>query len=87
MSVLVNVITPQGLEPFQFPTKIRSPSGGLRRDVVEAYKWVNLAASRADGEQQIRFAAMRDQLMPDMSRSEIAEGQRRAREWTPTPEP
>ena len=26
MSVLVNVIRPQGLEPFQFPTKFRSPS-------------------------------------------------------------
>ena len=27
MSVVANVITPQGLEPFQIPTKIRSPSG------------------------------------------------------------
>ena len=26
MVVLVNVITPQGLEPLQFPTKFRSPS-------------------------------------------------------------
>jgi len=26
MSVVANVITPQGLEPFQIPTKIRSPS-------------------------------------------------------------
>ena len=26
MVVFVNVITPQGLEPLQFPTKFRSPS-------------------------------------------------------------
>ena len=26
MSIVANVITPQGLEPFQIPTKIRSPS-------------------------------------------------------------
>ena len=26
MSVSLNVITPQGLEPLQFPTKFRSPS-------------------------------------------------------------
>ena len=29
MSVVANVITPQGLEPFQIPTKIRSPSDYL----------------------------------------------------------
>ena len=34
MSVVANVITPQGLEPFQIPTKIRSPS--------EEGLWVNL---------------------------------------------
>ena len=26
MSVVANVLTPQGVEPFQIPTKIRSPS-------------------------------------------------------------
>ena len=29
MSVSLNVITPQGLEPLQFPTKFRSPSGSV----------------------------------------------------------
>ena len=35
MSVSLNVITPQGLEPLQFPTKFRSPSlVGLERSAV-----------------------------------------------------
>ena len=36
MSVSLNVITPQGLEPLQFPTKFRSPSGSVfdRYDIV-----------------------------------------------------
>ena len=36
MSVSLNVITPQGLEPLQFPTKFRSPSATLR-EVTSAY--------------------------------------------------
>ena len=33
MSVCVNVIKPQGLEPLQFPTNFRSPSGVVALDV------------------------------------------------------
>ena len=32
----LNLITPQGLEPFQFPTKFRSPSSTVSRSFIEA---------------------------------------------------
>ena len=38
MSVSLNVITPQGLEPLQFPTKFRSPSLGTPGRFKKAYR-------------------------------------------------
>ena len=46
MSVFSNVITPQGLEPLQFPTKFRSHSSGGRRSAVLAPFAVDQAAVR-----------------------------------------
>jgi hypothetical protein len=50
---------------------------GVGIDIVEAHKWFNLAAlkgSRAARE-------YRAEISRDMSRAEIADAQRRAREW------
>jgi hypothetical protein len=51
------------------------------RDPVESYKWINLAGSRVSGERQKTFARARDELIKHLSRAEIVEGQKRAREW------
>jgi hypothetical protein len=45
--------------------------------------WINLATSRATGEDQKKFADARDALARVMSVAHIAEAQRRAREWKP----
>jgi TPR repeat protein len=56
--------------------------GGLAHDLIEAHKWLNLAAARApDSQHQKDWASVRDKLLEFMSRREIAEAQKRAREW------
>ncbi len=49
----------------------------LARDLIEAHKWFNLAASRGHEE----AALCRADVADEMSAREIAEAQRRAREW------
>lgn len=46
-------------------------------DLIEAHKWFNLAAVRGNVEAR-RYRA---ELARDMSREEIAQAQRQAREW------
>ena len=53
------------------------------RDYVEAYMWTNLAASRASGDDRKRAAGLLDRLAAIMTPQQIAEAQRRAREWKP----
>jgi TPR repeat protein len=53
----------------------------LRDYRVEGHKWINIAASRLEGERLTVAATARDQLAQIMSRAEIAEAQKRAREW------
>ena len=48
---------------------------------MEAHKWVILAASRATGDDQKRYAANRDSLAKLMTPAQIAEPQKLAREW------
>ena len=55
---------------------------GVPQDYVEAHKWVNLAAARASGADQKRFADGRDALAKKMTPAQVAEAQKRAREWT-----
>ena len=61
---------------------------GTQQDYVQAHKWINLAISRlvAD-EKEIRDKAVkiRDLLAAKMTPAQIAEAQRLAREWKPTP--
>ena len=54
---------------------------GVLQDLVEAYKWVNLAASRATGDDQKLFAKRRDALAKQMTSAQIVEARRRWKEW------
>lgn len=52
-------------------------SHGTGADLIEAHKWFNLAASRGHEE----AAWCRADISDEMTAREIAEAQRRAREW------
>jgi uncharacterized protein len=52
-------------------------SHGVPCDLIEAHKWFNLAAVRGHEE----AALCRAEISEDMTAREIAEAQRRAREW------
>ncbi|NVJ69846.1 MAG: sel1 repeat family protein [Alphaproteobacteria bacterium] len=54
-----------------------STGQGVDRDYVQAHKWFNLAAIRGVSRAQVD----RCELAKDMSRQQIAEAQRQAREW------
>jgi TPR repeat protein len=57
---------------------------GVPKDLVEAHKWTNLAASRENNENfRTRYARDRDYLARRMTVEQLAEAQRRAREWKP----
>jgi hypothetical protein len=53
---------------------------GAPLDYVTAHKWLNLAALRGNGEAK----RLRTELADVMSREEISEAQRQAREWVST---
>ncbi|MCL6249800.1 hypothetical protein M3P36_01885 [Altererythrobacter sp. KTW20L] len=52
-------------------------SHGVEADLIDAHKWFNLAASRGHEE----AAWCRADIAEEMTAREIAEAQRRAREW------
>lgn len=54
-----------------------STTPGAARDLIEAHKWFNLGAMYGYEE----AACCRSEISEEMSRREIAEAQRRAREW------
>ena len=54
---------------------------GVERSLVHAHLWYNLAAARGDE----AAANNRSRLNSKLSRTDLAEAQRLAREWTPTP--
>ena len=56
---------------------------GVTQDYAEAYVWLNLAASRASGDDQKRYADARESVAKKMTIQQIVEAQRRAREWKP----
>ena len=56
---------------------------GVAQDYVRAHMWVNLAASRSQGEDLEKFANGREVLAEQMTPDQIAEAQRLAREWKP----
>lgn len=52
-------------------------SGGVECELVEAHMWFNLAAARGHED----AASMRAEIADEMTAREIAEAQRRARQW------
>ncbi|MBU1606885.1 MAG: SEL1-like repeat protein, partial [Alphaproteobacteria bacterium] len=54
-----------------------SGASGVDMDLIEAHKWFNIAASRGHDE----AAWCRADISEEMTAREIAEAQRRAREW------
>ena len=54
---------------------------GVPKDSVLAYMWCNLAAYKLKGEVRENAAESRDLLAENMTREQIAEAQRLAREW------
>jgi TPR repeat protein len=64
------------------PAARYNPGSGIPKDHIEAHKWMSLAAARATGGDQKRFADARDSLAKIMTPEQIAEAQKRASEWT-----
>lgn len=62
---------------FNLGVAYSTGSGGVDCDLVEAHKWFNLAASRGHED----AAGCRADVSDEMTAREIAEAQRRARQW------
>lgn len=62
---------------FDLGVAFSTGSHGVACDLIEAHKWFNLAA--AQGHEEAAFC--RADVSDEMSAREIAEAQRRAREW------
>jgi len=62
---------------FDLGVAFSTGSHGVECDLIEAHKWFNLAAVSGHAEAQMCRADISD----EMTAREIAEAQRRAREW------
>lgn len=62
---------------FDLGVAYSTGSHGVDCDLIEAHKWFNLAAAGGHGE----AALCRADISDEMTAREIAEAQRRAREW------
>jgi TPR repeat protein len=72
----------QGLADAQNILGAMSERGwGVPQDFVEAHKWLNLAASRASAAYQRTYAETRDRVAKKMTRAQIADAKKLAREW------
>ena len=56
---------------------------GVLQDDVVAHMWLNLAASRSTGEDREERMNWRDEVAERMTRADLSEAQRLAREWQP----
>ena len=60
---------------------------GVAQDYVLAHMWLNLAASRLPpGEERDKAVRNRDEVARKMTRAQIDEARRLARQWKPKPE-
>jgi len=72
----------QGHTPAMYSLGLLYQTGlGVPQDYVEAHKWLNLATSRASTDQQLTFASARDAVTKLMTPEQLADAQKRAREW------
>ncbi len=77
----------QGYAPAQYNLGSMYANGqGVPQDYVEAHMWFNLAAAWSSGEDRVVYVRNRDLAAERMTPEQIAEAQRRAREWTPMPD-
>ncbi|MBV8474062.1 MAG: sel1 repeat family protein [Hyphomicrobiales bacterium] len=60
---------------------------GVSHDPVRAEIWYNLAAAHADPGNREFWQGMRDAVASKLSQAELAEAQRRARDWVPPAQP
>ncbi|AZI36482.1 hypothetical protein NT2_05_00370 [Caenibius tardaugens NBRC 16725] len=66
---------------FDLGVAFSTGSHGTPIDLIEAHKWFNIAAAMGHG----KAAYCRADLSDEMSMREIAEAQRRARQWLAVP--
>jgi hypothetical protein len=58
---------------------------GVTKDLVEAYMWYEIALAHSKREDRDSIQELRNDLAKDMTKQEIAEAQKRARDWKPRP--
>ena len=74
----------QGNARAQFSLGVMYADGrGVPPDDIAAHMWFNLAAAQSTGEDRERYVKARAALADRMTREDIREAQRRAREWPP----
>ncbi|MBF0291708.1 MAG: sel1 repeat family protein, partial [Nitrospinae bacterium] len=56
---------------------------GVQKDYVEASKWLNLASAFSDKDNREGNVSMLEELAAEMTPAQIAEAQKRARDWKP----
>ena len=55
------------------------------KSAIYAYKWFNLACARSEGALQRQVSRARDRVEAKLTPEQLAEAQRLASEWKPTP--
>lgn len=68
---------------------IHSEGLGVKKDYIEAYMWLTLSVAGSKDKQSPFFqkaADLRDSVAKKMNPQQIAEAQRRAKEWKPKKE-
>ena len=74
----------QGDDSAQFNLgRMYADGEGVAQDYVLAHMWLNLSTSRTSGDEHKGDAEMRDAIAVEMTREQVAEAQRLAREWKP----
>jgi TPR repeat protein len=58
---------------------------GVAKDPVQAYMWYEIALAHSKTQDRDSILELRDDLAKDMTRPQIAEAEKRAREWKPNP--
>ena len=56
---------------------------GVTQDYAQAHMWLNLAASRASGDDQKKYADARESVAKKMTPQQVIEAQRLALGWKP----
>ena len=77
----------QGHAAAQFSLGIMYSNGqGVPQDDMQANMWYSIAAAQSSREDRDRYAKARDAAAERLTSEQLAEAQRLAREWKPTPE-